>query len=226
MVLMAGFSMVVIGEVMTLQHPGRTGGLITLGLVLAAIGLALGLACAAVILASTRFRVPRPAAAPVTAAQVTAMRARTAGEAAGLRTAAHETPGHETTVPAMTASGTELPAAALCRMAQTGPEVPGLQPAGARPAPDPAAGDSLPPAGYPEFPAQYSDAGWQLDGTDLAPAAPPPAAPPPEIHHPVRSQHPAHTTGQFPAYQTGQFPAYRDAQPGDQVAGQRTRESR
>jgi hypothetical protein len=107
------------------------------------------------------------------------------------------------------------------------------------------AGAFLQAGAYPEFPAQYSDAGWQLEGTDLAlagqlpagqpPTGPPPtgqppageppageplAGPPPEIHHPVRSQHPAHTTGQFPAYQTGQFPAYRDPRPGDPDTGQ------
>lgn len=219
-VLMAGFSMAVIGEAIQLQHPGRASGLITLGLVLAAIGLALGLACAGVTMASTQFRAWPVAAGPVTAAQVTAMRAGTAGKTAG-----HETAGHETTVPAMTASGTELPPAALRRMAPTGPELPGAQSAGARHAAEPVADTFLQAAGAPEFRAQYADAGWQLEGPDLIPAGQPPAGPPlagppPEIHHPVRSQHPAHTTGQFPAYQTGQFPAYRDPQPGDPGTGQ------
>jgi hypothetical protein len=219
MVLMAGFSIVVIGEATALQHPGRAGGLITLGLVLAVIGLALGLACAGVTMASTQVRASPVAAVPVTAAQVTAMRAGTAGETAGHQTTGLGTAAHETTVPAMTASGTELPAAALRRMAQTGPEVPGTQSAGARHVPEPGADAYLQAAAWPEFPAQYSDAGWQLEGPDLAPAGQLPAGPPPEIHHPVRSQHPAHTTGQFPAYQTGQFPAYRDPQPGDPGTG-------
>jgi hypothetical protein len=291
MVLMAGFSLVVIGEAMGLQHPGRAGGLITLGLVLAVTGLATGLGCAAVTLASRQVRAS-PAGGPVAAAQVAAVRAGPPGEAAaqeaagreaagrdvaGRDVAGQETAGHETTVPAMTAAGTVMPGTALPAMAQTGPELPARQPAGARRAAEPVA-DEPPaddadewlnpfrgagvrpvssavrdraaarphaePAAYPEFPPQYSDAGWQLDSPDLTPAGPPgavpltagprltaspppsagpppagglplTAGPPPEIHHPVRSQHPAHTTGQFPAYQTGQFPAYRDPAPGE-----------
>jgi hypothetical protein len=263
-VFMAGISMAVIGTVLRLQHPQSGPGLIASGLGLAAIGLALGLACAGVVMASTQFRGPQYRAPHTAQSQAPAppslgsespepgsRDAAPAGPVAdsapadaaddwlspfrgvGLRpvsssvrdvAAAGDTAGAHDTTAARDVAAAHDPTAASDTAAARDNAAPAEQ-AASQPGPArPEEGGyqvqdgSHVQAGYPDGaggppPVQYSDAGWRLDGQDLAAQAQVPASPAPEIHHPVRTQHPAHTTSQFPAYQdadyhTGQYPAY------------------
>jgi hypothetical protein len=66
-----------------------------------------------------------------------------------------------------------------------------------------------PPASHAPPPADYADAGWQLDGSEAEGHGRQPPAP--EIHHPAAGRR--HDTGQQPAYDTGQWRAFGLDQP-------------
>jgi hypothetical protein len=204
-IVMAGVSMMLIGEAMRLEQPAGWQPLISVGAVLSGVGLALGLACAVVVLSGPR-------------APLRAVPPRQSGDAAGyvapdsaegwlgpLRDAAVRPFSATVRGAAAARAGTPGAGHGGAGHGGTGHEKPGYEPVG----------------------PTYSDEGWRLDGTGPI-AAQRPADPPREIHHPVRpmpaprapgqrlgtdtGQLPAYTTGPLPAYDSGQLPAYDSGQ--------------
>jgi hypothetical protein len=221
-VLMAGVSLMLIGEITRLEQPaGGLKQLISLGAVLAAAGLALGLVCVIVVITGPRVPVRsvppgfgppgsvRSASGPVQSGPVqpsgSVRSARSADD--GLGDAAADAaddwlgPLRDGAIRPVTVGVRD---AAAARAGALGPGHAG--------APREQAGDDY-------LDAQYSDEGWRLDGTGPVPAQRP-ADPSQEIHHPVRpmtaprppGQPLGADTGQFAAYRTGQFPAYDSGQ--------------
>jgi hypothetical protein len=214
-IVMVGVSMMLIGEAMRLEQPAGWQQLISVGAVLSGVGLALGLACAVVVLAGPRV-------------QVRAVPPRQSGDAAGyvapdsaegwlgpLRDAAVRPF-------SATARGT-----AAARAGTVGAGHGGAGHGGAGHGGTGHGGTGREKPGYEPVGPTYSDEGWRLDGTGPI-AAQRPADPPREIHHPVRpmpaprapgqrlgtdtGQLPAYTTGPLPAYESGQLPAYDSGQ--------------
>jgi hypothetical protein len=217
-VLMAGVSLMLIGEITRLEQPaGGLKQLISLGAVLAAAGLALGLLCVIVVITGRRVPVQSvPVQSVLGQPSGSAGLARSAGSAAdGLRDAAADAaddwlgPLRDAAIRPVSAAVRD---AAAARAGAPGPGQ---------------AGAPREQAGYDYLDAHYSDEGWRLDGTEPVPAQRP-ADPPQEIHHPVRpmaaprppgqplgadtGQVPAYSTGQFPAHDSGQFPAHDSGQ--------------
>jgi len=236
LVLMAGVSMVLIGEVIRLERPAGLPQLVMAGVVLAAAGLALGLVCAVVVLSGRQspvrgeasrqpgetagYEAPDPAAEwlgplrdaavrPVSAAVRETAAARAGMPAAGYGDAAQGQTSYE-----------------QAGYGRAGYEQTGYDPAGYGQAGYGQAGRGQAPAYLTAGNAdggqvgpQYSDQGWRIDGTGPI-ARQRPADIPREIHHPVRpmpaprapGQRLGTDTGQLPAYDTGQQPAYDSGQ--------------
>jgi len=239
-VLMAGVSLMLIGEITRLEQPaGGLKQLISLGAVLAAAGLALGLVCVIVVITGPRVPVRsvppgsgppgsvRSASGPVQSGPVqpsgsvrSAGSARSAGSvrsawSAGSARSADDGLGDAAADAADDWLGP-------LRDGAIRPVTVGVRDAAAARAGALGPGHAGAPreqAGDDYLDAQYSDEGWRLDGTGPVPAQRP-ADPSQEIHHPVRpmtaprppGQPLGADTGQLAAYRTGQFPAYDSGQ--------------
>jgi len=223
--------MLAIGEAMRLERPAGWQQLISVGAGLAAVGLALGLVCAVVILSGSRPRVQarvQPQPQPRVQARAGSRRpsADPPGGAAPDSAEGWLDPLRDAAVRPVSAAVRETAAARAEPPGAAGHERAGQERAGQERAAVPeSAGTSE--GGH--VGPHYSDEGWRLDGTGPIPMAQHRLADPPqEIHHPVRpmsaprapgqrlggdtGQMPAYNTGQMPAYNTGQMPAYNTGQ--------------